>query len=243
MSLQIWTGTNVGRVRNENQDRVQTMTFEDGHLVVVCDGMGGENAGSTASQIAVQAFCDRFSEGYRASFPPLAVQALMEDAVSRANQQIFEKSLADPACAGMGTTCVAVFVGQEAITLVNVGDSRAYAVEAAGLRQLTHDHTVVQMLLDQERISPEEAEFHPQRHMLTRAVGVEPSVRADCWILPREPELQLLLCSDGLSGFCTEQELYEILRTLPPKQAAEALIDLANQKGGRDNITLALLKD
>ena len=136
---------------------------------------------------------------------------------------------------------MAAYVEPGWLSIVNVGDSRAYLVQNGEMRQLTTDHTVVNMLMAQGKLASKEAKSHPQRNMLTRAVGVERVVKPDYYHIPIEEEFLLLLCSDGLSGCCTDKEIYELIRTTAVDELAQALVDLALEHGGRDNISLAIV--
>ena len=222
--------TNIGYLREENQDRVDARTYEDRILALVCDGMGGEKAGSCASQMTVM--------------DPYAIRALLLSSVSAANSIIYTTAKMNYQNFGMGTTCVAAFLSDNGIAVVNVGDSRAYLYQSGQLTQLTKDHNVVNLLLDQGEIQPEEAKTHPQRHMLTRAVGVERTVRPDYFEIHPEGAFKLLLCSDGLSGYCEEEEIQQILeQDLEAEALADRLIALALEKGGRDNVSVAVVTE
>lgn len=239
--MQCWTATNIGLIRDENQDRVDAKEYNGCILAVVCDGMGGERNGSQASDIAMRELYDRFNAGYQPGLDAESLRVLLTSSVSAANSVIYTTARMDYKSFGMGTTCVAAYVEQGWISIVNVGDSRAYLIQGGEMRQLTTDHTVVNMLLSQGKIRREEVASHPQRNMLTRAVGVERVVRPDYYHIPVEEDFLLLLCSDGLSGYCTEREIFEVIRKQPVDSLHEALIDLALGKGGRDNISLAIV--
>ena len=144
---------------------------------------------------------------------------------------------------GMGTTCVAAFVTADTAFVANVGDSRAYLITDTGLYSITTDHNVASLLYEQGKITEEEMAVHPQKHMLTRAVGVEKTVLTDTFTLTYEDKINLLLCSDGLSGYCSDDEIYDVLSQTDFDTAAEALIQLALNKGGRDNVTVAIIGD
>lgn len=233
--------SDIGLVRDENQDKVEAREFGSCILAVVCDGMGGERSGSQASAIAIREVFDRFTAGYAPTLPPDEIRALLLSSVSAANSVVYTTSRMDYKSYGMGTTCVAAFVEPGWISLVNVGDSRAYLVEGDAMRQLTRDHTVVNMLLEQGKITPADMKHHPQRNMLTRAVGVERVVKPDFFRIPYEGDFTLLLCSDGLSGYCSESEILRILRDSKFEDLPQSLVDLAISKGGRDNISLAVI--
>ncbi len=240
--MQCWTATNIGLIREENQDRVDAREYSGRILAVVCDGMGGERSGSQASEIAVREFFDRFEAGYAPDLDAEGMRILLTSSVSAANSVIYTTARMDYKSFGMGTTCVAAYAEAGWLSIVNVGDSRAYLVQGGEIRQLTNDHTVVNMLLSQGKIKREEAASHPQRNMLTRAVGVERVVRPDYYHIPVEEGFLLLLCSDGLSGYCTETEILRVIREKSADDLPQALVELALEKGGRDNISLAVVR-
>ncbi|MDE6781524.1 MAG: Stp1/IreP family PP2C-type Ser/Thr phosphatase [Ruminococcus sp.] len=237
-------GTDIGLKRDENQDAVRCEYFGHNVLAVVCDGMGGENSGREASTIAMEEFFQRFSDGYRASLDDDEIRRLLISSVSAANSVIYTRARLNFNNFGMGTTCVAAFVTDKSAFIVNVGDSRAYLiVENEGVFRITTDHNVASLLYEQGRITEEELENHPQKHMLVRAVGVEQTVQADTFILDYEDKISLLLCSDGLSGYCTDDEIYDTIKNSDFDSVTQNLIDLALTKGGRDNVTVAVISE
>jgi protein phosphatase len=237
------SGSDIGLRREENQDAVRCEYFGHNVLAVVCDGMGGERAGREASQIALEEFYQRFSDGYSESLDTDGIRKLMISAVSAANSVIYTKARLDFKNFGMGTTCVAAFVTPEKAFIANVGDSRAYLISDNGLHQITTDHNVPALLFEQGKITEAEMNVHPQRHMLIRAVGVEKTVLTDTFILDYEDKIHLLLCSDGLSGYCSDDEINDVIAGTELDDMVEELIKLANSKGGRDNITVAVIWD
>lgn len=239
--MQAGYATNIGLVRDENQDKVDARDYGGCILAVVCDGMGGERCGSQASEIAMRELFDRFTVGFRNGMDAEEIRGLLLSSVSAANSVIYTTSRMDFKSYGMGTTCVAAFVEPGWISVANVGDSRAYLVEGGTIRQLTRDHTVVNMLLQQGKIGREEMKHHPQRNMLTRAVGVERVVRPDYYRIPCKEDFLLLLCSDGLSGCCTDMEVFGVIKEHSFEELPQALVNLALGKGGKDNISLAIV--
>lgn len=241
--MQSFAATHIGCVRDENQDRVKVERYGENILAVVFDGMGGERAGQEASRIAEEEFFAHFNKSYRESMDPHAMRNLLISSVSAANTVIYTTARMNYKNFGMGTTCVAAFVDEKCISVVNVGDSRAYYYANGNIKQITTDHTVVNMLLENGRIKPSEIANHPQRHMLTRAVGVEKTVRPDYFRVDRRDEqFQLLLCSDGLSGYCGNAELAHALEQgLGAEECVEQLINTALDKGGRDNVSVAIV--
>ena len=235
------TATDVGLIRDENQDEVLAKDYQGCILAAVCDGMGGENCGSQASQLAIREIFDHFSEGYQADMDAEALRALMLSSVSAANTVIYTTAKMDYQSYGMGTTCVIAFAESGWLSIVNVGDSRAYLIEDGKIRQLTSDHTVVNLLYQQGKIDLEDMEDHPKKNMLTRAVGVERIVQPDYYHIPCSEDFMLLLCSDGLSGYCSEEEILEVMQESSFMTMPQNLVNLALSKGGRDNISLAII--
>lgn len=236
-------GTDIGLRREENQDAVRCEYFGHNILAVVCDGMGGERAGKEASTIAIEEFFQRFSADYKESLTDEEIRKLLISSISAANSVIYTRARFDFKNFGMGTTCVAAFVNSKTAFIANVGDSRAYLITDTGLFKVTTDHNVAAVLYEQGKITEEEMEVHPQKHMLVRAVGVEKTVLTDTFMLDYEDKISLLLCSDGLSGYCSDDEIYSVIINSAFDDVAEQLIKLALSKGGRDNVTVAVISD
>jgi PPM family protein phosphatase len=229
-----YAGTDTGRQRRANEDS----HLARAPLFVVADGMGGAQAGEVASRIAVESF-----EGglHGAGEPEEALAQLAREA----NARIHELSHSHAEQAGMGTTLTAFYVGDREVSIAHVGDSRAYRLRGAELTRLTDDHSLVDELLRQGRLTPEEALEHPQRSVITRALGPEGFVEVDTRSYSAHDGDVYLLCSDGLTTMVPEQRLAELLLAYAPKSlrdAGEALIAAANEAGGRDNITVLLLR-
>lgn len=234
-------GTDIGLKREENQDSVRCEYFGHNVLAVVCDGMGGERAGREASEIAISEFFQRFRDGYSEELDSNGIRKLLISSVSAANSVIYTKARLDFKNFGMGTTCVAAFVNSEAAYIANVGDSRAYVITEAGMYQVTADHNVAALLYERGEITEDEMQSHPQRHMLIRAVGVDKTVLTDTFTLKYEDKINLLLCSDGLSGYCSDEEIFDVISANSFENTTDALIELALSKGGRDNVTVAVI--
>jgi serine/threonine protein phosphatase PrpC len=224
--------TDTGRQRRANEDSLLTRS----PLFVVADGMGGAQAGEVASRIAVESFQGGLPGD---SQPELELAALAQ----AANSRIHELSHANAEQAGMGTTLTAVYVGEQEVAIAHVGDSRAYCLREGGLLRLTDDHSLVDELLRQGRLTPEEAVEHPQRSVITRALGPEGSVEVDTRCFRARAGDVYLLCSDGLTTMLIEDEIEALLLANPSlHDAGEALIAAANAAGGRDNITVVLVR-
>jgi serine/threonine protein phosphatase PrpC len=227
-----YAGTDTGRQRRANEDSM----FSRAPLFVVADGMGGAQAGEVASRMAVESFYDGLPE---AAHPEAALAANAR----AANDRIHDLSQRNAEQAGMGTTLTAVWVGEEEVSIAHVGDSRAYCLRDGELLRLTDDHSLVDELIRQGKLTPEEAEEHPQRSIITRALGPEPAVEIDTRSFRARDGDIYLLCSDGLTTMIAEARLAEVLRAHPDlHEAGEALIGAANEAGGRDNITVILFR-
>ena len=226
--------TDVGRQRNANEDAL----FESAAagLFAVADGMGGARAGEVAAKTAVDQLAG-LADSNELSERELAA------CVEKANKRIHELSQGDEALSGMGTTMTTVAVGDGEIAIAHVGDSRAYRLRDGDLERLTHDHSLVDEMVRAGRLTPEEAEVHPQRSIITRALGPEPHVEVERMTYPARSGDVYLICSDGLTTMVSEDDIAAALRARSSlKQAAEHLVRVANEQGGRDNITVVLFR-
>lgn len=243
--MNAWTITDTGLVRQQNQDACRAEVLSpDQVLLVVCDGMGGARAGNVASELAVSAFCDVVREGLAdPEYEAGRAGVLLQEAAATANRVLWHRAKIDPECLGMGTTLVGALVDQETIHVVNVGDSRAYAVSADGIRRITRDHSVVEDMVQRGELTEEQARTHPQKNLITRALGTLESVRSDLFEEPRVPGTFLLLCSDGLSNVVTDQEiLYEVIHGGEPSDCCKRLLETTLSRGAPDNVTAVLLQ-
>lgn len=234
--------TDTGRVRQMNQD-----VFCMGELnasvrfAVVCDGMGGENAGNIASRIACDLICERIRAGYRDDIDQNAIRNLLMSAVTAANVEVYRAAKSNPAYEGMGTTAVAALIDGRTLHIAHVGDSRAYIINTGEYTQVTRDHSLVQELLEQGKISDEDAKNHPQKNLITRAVGVENKVCIDYLETMLNADDRVLICTDGLSNNCEPSVIQRTVLEHPPEEVPDLLINKANAAGGPDNITVVLL--
>jgi protein phosphatase len=227
-----YAGTDTGRQRRANEDSLLARS----PLFVVADGMGGAQAGEVASRLAVESFQLGVHD---ATQPELA----LADLARAANTNIHELSHANAEHAGMGTTLTAVYVGEQEVAIAHVGDSRAYCLRDGQLERLTDDHSLVDELMRQGRLTPEEAIEHPQRSVITRALGPEGTVEVDTRSVRARAGDVYLICSDGLTTMIGEDQIAQVLLAHPRlRDAGEALIAAANEAGGRDNITVVLLR-
>jgi PPM family protein phosphatase len=224
--------TDTGRQRRDNEDSM----FVRAPVFVVADGMGGAQAGEVASRIAVEAF----EQGLSDSGSP---EERLADRVREANRRIHELSHADDERHGMGTTLTAAYLDDSHLAIAHVGDSRAYLFRDGELQRLTQDHSLVGELVRKGKLTEEQAEEHPQRSIITRALGPEPSVEVDTWSYPVRDGDIVLLCSDGLTSMITEEKIAEVLESSSSlMEAGSRLIREANAAGGRDNITVVLTR-
>ena len=232
MNVVVGVQTDVGRVRKGNEDSYLLQA----PVYAVADGMGGHTAGDVASATAV----DVIADGLRAEAP--AGGAALADLVTRANEAIFEKARSDPALRGMGTTCTLLMIDGDVAHIAHVGDSRAYLLRDGSLRQLTEDHTLVERMVREGRLSAEEAVNHPQRSIITRALGVDARVQVDVLEERLSVGDRILLTSDGLTSMVDPAEIETVLREgEDPQSAAERLVEMANAAGGEDNVTVLVL--
>lgn len=236
------SATDIGKNRTENQDRVfAEFLGENQAFATVCDGMGGQASGGTASSLAIGTITDRVKTNFREDMNVNSLRNLLLSSVHAANTVVYEKSKEDINTNGMGTTCVGALVIGKKIFVVNVGDSRAYLLNSNGITQITTDHTFVQYLYEQGEITKEEMKNHKMKNIITKAVGVEPDVEVDYFELEERGNFAVLLCSDGLTNYCSEEIMYNMVYEKNLDEAVRNLIDYANEQGGGDNISAAVI--
>lgn len=239
--MKVFGQSDIGAVRSENQDCFAVHTLSGGVLAAVCDGMGGAAAGSLASSLTCQTFCAFAHAAIEAGKGRKVAQSLTS-AADAANRAVYARSMEDPTCEGMGSTLVAMYADPDGVILLNVGDSSAYRISGRRLSKLTHDHSLVQELVDSGKISAEQARNHPRKNIITRVIGGDIFVRSDVFESDAENGDIFLLCSDGLINAITEQELLTICRTgEEPEAICHALIAAALAGGARDNVTAVIL--
>ncbi|TVP87426.1 MAG: Stp1/IreP family PP2C-type Ser/Thr phosphatase [Alkalicoccus sp.] len=236
------SATDVGKVRQHNEDAVAVVKSGEYVLAVVADGMGGHRAGDTASRLACETLVTGFYD-LKESLARDEITAWLEKAASEANSNIFEYQKIHPECRGMGTTLTAALSTVDFTAYANAGDSRLYISAADGLQQVTEDHSLVEELVKRGEISVEEAEKHPQKHVLTRALGTEKTIMVDTGIVEWQEKDTILLCSDGLTNKLPDKEIEEVLQKFPIVDIPVLLIDKANERGGEDNITAAAVRN
>ncbi len=232
--------TDVGRERSENQDAFGSKHLDGLDFYIVCDGMGGHAGGSTASKLGIATIEDQLEQ------LDLEPEERIKAAIEAANAAIFETALYNRKLRGMGTTVVVLGIDHQADVgyIAHVGDSRIYRVRGDVMQRMTRDHTMVQRLVDDGILAPEDAENHPNANVISRSLGGHPAVEVE--LGPETLDLLegdiFVLCSDGLSGLVSEKEIARVVTTMEPPEAAHHLIDRANQEGGHDNITVEIIR-
>lgn len=240
--MQIIGKTDVGIVRESNQDTFfYDNLSETAFFAVVCDGMGGANAGNIASECAVRTISDYLKRSYKSGMTTNQIENILRCAVVTANSAIFKMSIKDENLKGMGTTVVLLLVEGNMGYVLHVGDSRLYTYTSENLSQITVDHSIVQNMIDSGKITPNEAKNHPSKNIITRALGVNEDVSADLDFINVVSGDIILLCSDGLTNYVSEEEIAVILSTFD-ESVANRLVDKANFSGGGDNITAVAIK-
>lgn len=234
----IFSKTDIGKVRKENQDAYFAGSISDSAVfAVVCDGMGGANAGNVASEIAAKRISEYIVKSYRDSMTAEDIEKNVRNAVISANIELYDTAMNDPKLSGMGTTVVLALVKDETAVIAHVGDSRIYLVNDQ-ITQLTRDHSVVQSLIESGKITPEDAKYHPRKNVITRALGAEEDVTVDTCVFKVKSGDTLLLCTDGLTNFLDDSDILDIFKNTDIAETADSLVKKANQNGGGDNITV-----
>lgn len=240
--MNIFGRSDIGKVRDTNQDTFAfgQLTDETGYLLV-CDGMGGENGGNVASQMARDVICNQIIKNLHKGMESNSIRNLIETSLSAANSTVFSKAKADASLHNMGTTAVLAIISNNSVHVGHVGDSRAYLIHDGKLKLLTRDHSWVQMLLETGEIKQEDIKNHPKKNQLTRAIGVETKIIIDYNEYEILNDDRLMLCTDGLTNSCADSEMTDIINnSSSSEQAVTALIQAANDDGGYDNITVAM---
>ena len=232
--------TDIGQKRRSNQDVFLAELIGDNALMIVCDRMGGAQGGETASRLALETASKMIKRDVKDGMSEKTIQRILECAAAAANSVVFETACEDPSLFGMGTTMTGAVLLNGCAHFIHAGDSRAYLLRDDMLTRLTVDHTYVQHLLSQKKITEIEAATHPDRHKLIRAVGVEPRIRFDIFSIDLLPNDAILLCSDGIYNYIDENALSALAAVSIKAKSVESLINRANANGGGDNITAVL---
>lgn len=241
--MQSWGLTDKGCVRKMNQDAYEIRQLDRNTLLcVVCDGMGGAKSGNIASSLAVDVFTQEIQRTWTPNMEWDRADQILKSAVKLANFTVYDQAMQFEEFDGMGTTLVAALVRGRKVSFVNVGDSRAYLINQNGIRQITKDHSVVQMMVDRGELTAEMAKRYPGKNLITRAVGTEASVNCDVYRQELSKGDYLLLCSDGLSNLMDDQEiLFEVVHGVNKERCCKRLLDIAISRGSPDNVTCVLV--
>lgn len=241
--MQYWGITDPGCTRSQNQDAYHMENLDKNTLLcVICDGMGGAKSGNVASTLAIDVFTQEIKRTWQPDMHQEMLDQMLNNAVKLTNFTVYDQAQQFEEFTGMGTTLVAVLIQGKQATVVNVGDSRAYGITKQGIRQLTVDHSLVQMMVSRGELSPERAKNYPGKNLITRAIGTEPAVSCDIFYHKLEKDDCILLCTDGLSNLLDEQEiLFEVAHGLNKEQCCQRLLDIAIRRGAPDNVTSILV--
>ena len=241
--MQAWGLTDPGCVRVQNQDAYGVHTFEeDSLLCTVCDGMGGTKSGNVASSLALQIFMQEVTRLRKPGMSQEQAGQMFREAVRLANFTVYDQSRQFEDFEGMGTTLVAAYVDHQMAVIANVGDSRCYLLNREGVRCLTTDHSLVQLMVQRGELSREQAKNYPGKNLITRAIGTEPGVECDLFYQPVQKGDYLLLCTDGLSNLLDDQEiLFEVVHGVNKQLCCQRLLGICQERGAPDNVTSVLI--
>lgn len=240
--MKIVAKTDKGKVRSSNQDAYAVGEFPDEVAwAVVCDGMGGAAGGNIASALAVKVISDKINASYRENMRPSSIKNMLDSALVAANIEVYDMAYAKPELKGMGTTVVCTIVKDGCAYIAHAGDSRAYVFNGSGLIQVTTDHSVVQDLVSKGQITKEEAEHHPNKNLITRAIGVDKNIKIDFDEIDLKDDEILLICTDGLSNYVSDDEMINEVMDGRYYAFADRLVRKANNNGGGDNITVVAI--
>lgn len=240
--MKIVAKTDKGKIRENNQD-----AYAVGELpgevawAVVCDGMGGAAGGNIASALAVKVISDKITSCYNEKMRDSSVKNLLDSAITAANIEVYDMAYSRSELRGMGTTVVCAIVRQNSVYIAHAGDSRAYIATKEGINQITTDHSVVQDLLSRGKITEAEAEHHPNKNLITRAVGVDKRIEIDFAQTELNEDETLILCTDGLTNYVSSDDLLNDIKDGQYYAFADRLVKRANNNGGGDNITVVAI--
>ena len=241
--MKYWGLTDPGCVRPQNQDAyLMEQLDRNTVLCVVCDGMGGAKSGNIASSLAVDVFVQEVRRTWTSSMTQEKINLMLRSAVKLANFTVYDQAQQFEEFDGMGTTLVAVLVRNRHVTVVHVGDSRAYRINSDGIWQMTRDHSLVQMMVERGELTQEMARTYPGKNFITRAIGTEPIVECDVANMELGKGEFLLLCSDGLSNMLDDQEiLFEVVHGVDKRDCCQRLLEIAKHRDAPDNVTSVLI--
>ncbi len=240
--MRIVSKTDIGRVRRSNQDSYLTGELSGSVAwAVVCDGMGGANGGNVASAAAVKSISEHINASYREGMSANSVRNMLMSAISAANSNVFDMAQADANLLGMGTTVVVAIVIGKVAHIAHAGDSRAYIINKDSIEQITRDHSVVQSMVENGEITEEQAKVHPNRNVITRALGVDDRIDIDYNEVVLRDGDTIMICTDGLTNYVENEQILELSNSCKFYEYPEKLIDMANDNGGGDNITVVMM--
>lgn len=242
--MQCWGLTDTGCVRSQNQDTFQIEQLDRNTvLCIICDGMGGAKSGNVASTLAADVFVEEVRRTWSSGMDQGMIDQMLEGAVKLANFTVYDQGQQFEEFSGMGTTLVAALIKGEEVTVVNVGDSRAYMINTNGIRRITVDHSLVEVMIQRGELTPEEAKTYPGKNYITRAIGTESVVACDLFHLDAEKGSCVFLCSDGLTNIIDDQEiLFEVVHGVKKQHCCQRLLDIAKGRGAPDNVTSVLVQ-
>lgn len=237
-------GTDKGLVRETNEDSYNIIpgSQEAPYVFIVADGMGGHNCGEIASRTAVEYISDHFAQNNGSFLNAGDCRLALKKLVEAANLEVWQKSTESPETNGMGTTLTMAVVAGKAVTIAHVGDSRLYLARSGNMRRVTDDHSYIEELVRKGSLTREEAENHPGKNIITRAIGTSPELEVDILSLTMETNDMMILCTDGLTNMLCEDEIVETAGSSGPEAACEQLIEAAKRHGGEDNVTVIIIK-
>ena len=235
--------TDIGQIRSKNEDAFDFGFFDDGTAwSIVCDGMGGAKGGQLASSMVIDVVGSKIKKCYNKLMPVTSFENLFLSSITTANVSVYDRSSVDDDLKGMGTTLVGAIVKNNEACIAHVGDSRAYIIHGSEIKQITKDHSLVQEMLDNGQITVEEFNSNPIKNIITRAIGINEEIEIDFDFVKVEDGDALILCSDGLSGLLSDDEILGIYINNEFEILTEKYIEKANENGGRDNITVVVMK-
>lgn len=240
--MEVYTKTDIGLVRKENQDSsAYSIISSDCVWAVICDGMGGANGGKTASSSAVNYISEFISREYKDDMDEETLSDMLITAVDGANLTVYKLAMEDPDLAGMGTTCDLVFIRDGVAHVVHVGDSRTYSIRDGKILQITEDHSLVQEMVRRGELTPDQAMKHPNKNLITRALGVTHEVHIDYIEAEFNEGDVILICSDGLSNFVSKADMVRTAQENKGELMIDTLVEIAKRHGGHDNITVTVI--
>lgn len=241
--MQYWGLSDPGCVRTQNQDAFQIVQLDRNTLLcVLCDGMGGAKSGNIASALAIDVFVQELRRVHKPGMSKRQIEQMLIGGAKLANFTVYDQAQQFEEFDGMGTTLVAAYITGKKANIINVGDSRCYIVNNEGIRQITRDHSLVEMMIARKELTPEQAKTYPGKNYITRAIGTEAIVECDLFQEKLERGDALLLCSDGLSNILDDQEiLFEVVHGVNKEYCCQRLLDIAKSRGAPDNVTSVLV--